>query len=520
MRAVRLLVLALVLGTAASIRALELASPFTDHLVLQRELPVPVCGRAEPGERVTVNFAGKTASATADADGSWRLALPPLKTADEGQTLTVRGSQTREPLELHDVLVGEVWLASGQSNMDFTVARTPKYFFAGVQNEAEEVAAADFPKIRMFTGEWTKAYEPQTKIAGQWKLGTPENVREFSAVAWFYARALHRALGVPVGIVTMTYGASTAQAWIRREAIAADPRLKPLLDEFDAKVKAYVPPSEDDLQRWQKQVEEAKAVKKRSPRRPKPDPVQDQHNPTVMFNGMIAPIVSFAIRGVIWYQGESITPPRELFPVWTETLIRDWRKLWGREFPFYFCQLAAQNAASNDPEVRAWQAEALQLPNTGMAVTIDIGDATNVHPKNKQDVGARLARIALAKTYGQKIEFSGPELAGVESLGGALKLRFTHATGGLSDHGAPLKWFEVAGEDGAFHPATANIDGATVFVSSPDVAQPMKVRYAWAAYPEGCNLYNADGLPAAPFDASVMGIAARVSAKPAAGARP
>jgi sialate O-acetylesterase len=247
------------------------------------------------------------------------------------------------PLELHDVLVGEVWLCSGQSNMDFTVAKTAKYNFAGVMNEAEEVAAANYPRIRMFTGEWTKSYEPQHTVEGIWKICSPENVREFCAVGYFFARRLQREIDVPVGIVTLTYGASTAQAWIRREAIAADPRLKPSLAKFDEEVVAFRANHEVSAQFAQKQAEwdvateEARAKGQPLPRRPRnPDPVQDQHNPTVMFNGMISPVVPFAIRGVLWYQGESITAPRELFPLWNETLIKDWRKLWGARAAFLF----------------------------------------------------------------------------------------------------------------------------------------------------------------------------------------
>lgn len=499
---------ALLLLAPLSFAKVELASPFTSHMVLQRDTSVPVWGTADFGEQVTVEFAGQKSSTTAGEDGNWKLTLAALTASADGRNFIVRGSKTEQPIELSDVLVGEVWLASGQSNMDFTVAKTDKYYFAGVNNEAEEVAAANHPLVRMFTGEWTKAYEPQSRVGGTWKVCTPENVREFSAVGYFFARDLQRALNVPVGIVTLTYGASTPQAWIRREAIAANPQLKPALDEFDAKVKAYTPATTEEMQAWTAAAEKAKAEKKRAPRQPKPSPVQDQHNPTVMFNGMIAPVVPFAIRGVIWYQGESITGARELFPVWNETLIKDWRTLWSRTagadiLPFYFCQLAALRANSNTPEVRELQAQALKLPATGMAVTIDIGDPGNVHPKNKQDVGARLCRIALAKTYGQKVEYSGPELANVTSMGGALRLTFTHTTGGLTDRGSDLKTFEVAGADGKFAPATAHLQGDSVIVSSPGVTTPTAVRYAWSNYPEGCNLYNGDGLPAAPFRAEL-----------------
>jgi sialate O-acetylesterase len=490
---------------------LDVARPFTDHMVLQRDLPVPVWGTASPGELITVRFAKQTRTATADASGRWQLELKPLKVSAEGRSLKINGSRTPLTIELTDVLVGEVWLCSGQSNMDFTVAKTEKYYFAGVNNEAAEVAAANYPLIRMFTGEWKRSYQPETTITGEWKVCTPQSVREFSAVGYFFARDLQRELKVPVGIVTLTYGASTAQAWIRREAIAADPRLKPALEEFDAKVQAYVPPTEDELIEWSSAVEKAKEAGQRPPRKPKPDPAQDQHNPTVMFNGMIAPVVPYAVRGVLWYQGESITGDRALFPLWNETLIRDWRTLWGRDstakgaepLPFYFVQLAALNNASNSPEVRELQAAALRLPHTGMVVTIDIGDEKNVHPKNKQDVGYRLARLALADTYGRKTEGSGPQLESVAAANGALRLKFSHLGGGLVARGGPLQTFEVAGADGKFIPADAAIEGDTIVVRCAAITAPTAVRYAWAGYPVGCNLYNAAGLPAAPFRATV-----------------
>ena len=393
--------------------------------------------------------------------------------------------------------------------MDFTVAKTTKYYFAGVTNEAQEVAAANYPNIRMFSGAWRRSYEPQTAIEGVWKICTPENVKEFSAIGYFFARDLQKKLDVPVGILTETYGASTAQAWIRREALAADPELKPMLDKFDADVAAYKtnpPDMTAALKRWEEAAAKAKADGKAAPRRPGDrNPTQDQHNPTVMFNGMIAPIIPCAIKGVLWYQGESITGNRNLFPKLNETLIQDWRKLWGYEFPFFFVQLAANKAPATGPgnsgiaTVRELQTKALDLPGTGMAVTIDIGDAGNVHPKNKQDVGDRLTRIALAKTYGRKMEYSGPMYESMKVEGNTVRIKFTHIGGGLVAKGGPLKQFAIAGADGKLVWADAKIDKKTVVVSSPQVTGPVAVRYAWADNPEGCNLYNTDGLPAVPF---------------------
>ncbi len=481
---------------------------FASHMVLQREMPVPLWGKAEPGETVQVSFAGQSRTTQADKEGNWRILLDPLGTSAESRTLRVEGnmpdsSGDRSPVLLDDILVGEVWFCSGQSNMDMTVAKTEKYRFAGVDNEAAEVAAANHPLIRMFTGDWACKNQPMYAVQGTWRACTPETVREFSAVGYFFARRLRESLAVPVGLVTLSYGASTAQAWIRREAISAEPRLKPVLDTYDAQVAAYVPPSEEELKAWTLEVEKARAQGLRAPKKPKADPILDQHNPTVLYNGMIHPVVPMALRGVLWYQGESITAPKELFPLWNETLIRDWRKLWGRELPFYFVQLAAHGKASNNPEVREQQALALKLPSTGMAVTIDIGDRGNVHPKNKQDVGARLALLALARTYGQPLEDSGPILLAAAREGAALRLSFAHAQGGLVARGGDLRTLEVAGAEGKFLPATAVIRGSSLLVSNPQIQAPVSVRYAWSAFPEGCNLFNTAGLPAAPFRASV-----------------
>ncbi|MBC8095798.1 MAG: sialate O-acetylesterase [Akkermansiaceae bacterium] len=486
----------------------KLASPFTSHMILQRDAKVPVWGTAAPDEEVTVEFAGQKRSIKAGTDGKWRIDLKALKVSAEGRKFTVAGSKTAQPIQLDDVVVGEVWLASGQSNMDFSMSKKVMYF-AGVTNEEEEIAAANYPLIRMFTGKSQKTYEPQSSVQGEWRVCSPETAPAFSAVGYFFARGLHKDLKVPVGIVTMAFGASTAEAWIRRETLAADPDLKPMLDRFDAAVQSFktnpppvvAPPRSEDVSA--NTTTNAAGRRPRRDRSPR-DPVQDQHNATVLFNGMINPIIPFAIRGAIWYQGESIVggeAGRALYPKVQTALVKDWRKLWNQgEFPFYIVQLAGQEAASNNPFVREAQATVLDLPNTGMAVTTDIGEAKNVHPHNKQDVGDRLARIALARVYDRKIEYSGPMYKSMKVHGDKIHVRFSHLGGGLvAKGGEPLKWFTLAGEDMKFVPAQAKIEGDTVVVSSPEVAAPVAVRYAWVNFPDGCNLYNAAGLPAAQF---------------------
>jgi sialate O-acetylesterase len=517
-------IIAALLGLAAAggqaLADVTLASPFTSHMVLQREMTVPVWGSADPGEQIAVSFAGQEKSATAGPDGKWRIDLDPLTASADGRAFVVRGSRTAKAVQLDDVLVGEVWLASGQSNMEFTVSKKVKYF-AGVANEEQEIAAANYPLIRMFTGALTTAYEPQGRVAGEWLVCSPETVPAFSAIGYLFARDLQKEIRVPIGILSLSYGASTAEAWIRRETMAGDPQLKPMLDRFDSAVKDFrehppavaAAPRPEDVAAPGANPPNAGAAKAGQGRRGRGprDPAHDQHNATVLFNGMINPVVPYSIRGVIWYQGESIVGGAAglaLYPLVQETLVRDWRRAWGEgDFPFYIVQLAGQEASSNRPEVREAQATLMgRVPSTGMAVTTDIGEAKNVHPHDKQDVGDRLARIALANVYGRKIEYSGPVYESMKVEGGAIRVSFTHLGGGLvAKGGGPLKWFEIAGADGRYVPANGTIDGDTVVVASPQVAAPVAVRYAWVNFPDGCNLFNSAGLPAAQFrtDSSV-----------------
>lgn len=520
---------ALLALTISAIADIRMPACFSDHMVLQREAKVTIWGTAHAGEVVAVEFAGQKQTATAGADGAWRVQLAPLPASAEGRNLTVTGKNT---LTFRDVLVGEVWLASGQSNMDFTVAKTAKYYFAGTKNEAEEVAAAKHPRLRMFTAEWTMRAEPQRDVAGTWKVCTPENVREFSAVAYFFAREVQLQLDVPIGILTCTYGASTAEAWVSREALAAPTELRAKLEKFDTAVTAFAANDnaragfERATQRWEEAAAKAKAEGRNAPRKPKnPDPVQDQHHPAVLFNGMIAPIIPYAIRGALWYQGESSTADAAIYPQLQGALVADWRARWGLgEFPFYYVQLAANNAPKPEPgnsrlaSFREAQRQALATPNTGMVVAIDMGEEKDVHPRNKQDVGLRLARLALAKTYGRPVEYSGPVFASLAAAGATLRVKFTHVAAGLVAKDGPLKQFAIAGTDRKWVWAEARIEGDSVRVSNAAIAAPIGVRYAWADFPAGANLYNSEGLPAGPFEATLPGHEA--SAKPAAAAIP
>ncbi|MDP9039594.1 MAG: sialate O-acetylesterase [Acidobacteriota bacterium] len=474
------------------------AALFSDHMVVQSGMPVPVWGTANVGEHVTVTLNGAKAVATAGADGKWIVRLPKLKPGGPF-AMTVAGKNT---LTVNDVLIGEVWLGSGQSNMQFTVSKAHASY-AGMLDEEKEIAAANYPQVRMFTVKPTKSLEPQADVQGEWQVCTPAVVGDWSAVGYLFARDLNQALNLPVGIILSAYGASTAEAWVPRPVLAADPQLKPVLDRFDAR-EAYFkahPGSTDADAPPAPQMLNARPPRAGSAA-PLRDPVQDQHQPTVLYNAMIAPVVPYAIRGALWYQGESIAGGASgltLYPHIMEALVSDWRREWGEgNFPFYAVQLAALKNISNNPVVREQQAKILALPNTGLAITIDIGDPANVHPKNKEPLGRRLTSIALAQVYGRKLGYTGPMYAASKIEGGAIRVRFTHAAG-LTAKDGPLKWFQIAGPDGRFVDADARIDGDSVVVSSAQIASPAAVRYAWDNYPEGANLYNAAGLPAAPF---------------------
>lgn len=489
---------ALVLAVAVARGEVKPSALFSDHAVLQAGRAVPVWGTADVGEAVAVTIAGQTVRGVTGADGRWMVRLKSMQ-AGGPFVMTIAGKNT---VAVQDVLVGEVWVGSGQSNMAFPVSK--KFgSYAGLLHEEEEIAAAQYPRIRVFMATTVKAYEPAPEIQGEWKVCTPENVPAFSAVSYLFARDLQRELKVPVGMLVVAYGASTAEAWVERRALAADAALSPMLARFDA-LETYYTGHPGATTDQIPDAAKAPATINSRPGKvgPVKDPVQDQHQPTVLFNGMVHPILPYAMRGVIWYQGESIVGGRAgvaLYPRVMETLVRDWRGLWGEgDFPFYVVQLAALDNVSNNPAVREAQAKILALPHTGMAVTIDIGDEKDVHPHNKEPLGERLATLALAETYGRKVEFSGPVYVAAKADGGAMQVTFSHAAGLMAKGGA-LHGFEVAGADQVFVAADAAVSGGGVVVRSAQVAAPVAVRYAWANYPAGANLYNGAGLPAAPF---------------------
>ncbi len=467
----------------------------SNHMLVQRGVPVRIWGTASGGEQVTVTMAGQSVKTQADATGRWEAFLAPIGLIGP-HTLTIEGANK---LTIEDVLVGEVWIGSGQSNMGFPVS---------MGNDAErEIKEADFAQIRLFRVKNVTSEYPLDDVEGEWTWCTPETVKSFSAVGYFFARHLREKLGAPVGIIQSAWGGTPAVSWTSRLTLAADPALAPALADYAKSIEDYpgaYARYQMQLKDWEAASAKAQAEGKKAPGRPGA-PVGPGHpwNPSSLYNGMIAPLTPYAIRGVIWYQGENDAVIRRAYTYRRlfRTLIEDWRRAWGLgDFPFLFVQLAnfAKAPQGQWPELREAQTMALALRNTGMAVTVDIGDPIDIHPKNKQDVGLRLGLAARAIAYKQKVVYSGPMYRQLTREGNALRVWFDSTEGGLVAKGGELKSFEIAGANGKFVAAQARIDKDTVVLTSPEVANPVSARYGWADSPE-CNLYNGEGLPASPF---------------------
>jgi sialate O-acetylesterase len=493
-RTVRLLFTAACLALSFSVAFAEVKMEglFSDGLVLQQGVPVPVWGTAKDGEKVTVKFQDQTVTATAE-HGRWSVRLKALK-AGGPFTLTIAGDNT---ITLHNVLVGEVWLCSGQSNMAFQLNRAT--------NAATAIPAATDPQLRFSTVPRGTADEPQTEVAANWQECTPLSASNFSAVAYFFGRDLRQALKVPVGLIHSSVGGTPAEAWTSHATLEADPQLKPILERYAESVKQFDP--EKAAEQKQKAAEKrkaavakAKAEGKPAPKAPRApaDPRRSNSRPSGLYNAMIAPLEPYALAGVIWYQGEANSPRaaeyQHLFPA----MIRDWRQAWGQgNFPFLFVQIAPHERMT--PEIREAQLLSWQkVPHTAMAVTADVGNETDIHPTAKEPVGARLALAARAIAYGEKIEYSGPVYDAMKVDKDRVVLSFTHVGKGLAARGGELKGFTIATADGEFVPAKATIENNQVIVSSPSVSKPARVRYGWAATPD-VNLFNQDGMPATPF---------------------
>ena len=499
--------------TQAARAEVRLPKVFSSHMVMQQDKPLVVWGWAEPNEKVTVTLAPSIQQARANERGEWKAVLPAMK-AGGPYNLTVSGSTK---VEFEDVMVGEVWLCSGQSNMEMGI---------GAAKDAQaEIAAADYPGIRLLlvTKSWKP--EPQSDIEGHWKVCSPKTVAEggwggFSACAYYFGRELHKKLGVAVGLIDSSWGGTRIEPWTPPEGFAAVPALKKefeLVELGDPRTARHQQRLEQVLKATEQWLAEARqALTKLSlvPTMPtypaELQPPHDVQHATALYNGMIHPVQPFALRGAIWYQGESNSGEGMLYAEHMKALIGGWRQMWGEgDFPFYYVQIAPYNYGGN-PEVigEFWEAQtaAQAVPNTGMAVISDIGDLKDIHPKNKQEVGRRLALWALAKTYGQPdVVYCGPTFKAMTIEGDKLRLTFDHVGGGLASRdGQKLSWFEIIdAEEGGFVKADAQIDGSAVVLSAAEVKHPVAMRFAWSMLAEP-NLMNAEGLPANSFRAGTV----------------
>jgi sialate O-acetylesterase len=493
--ALSLLLVASLLIATPLIAEVKLPALLSDGMVVQRDIAPHFWGLASPGERVSVRFRGEEKTATADLLGHWNIYLSPSKAGGPFEA-TISGQNL---IVLHDVYVGDVWVASGQSNMEFPLEKA-------TGGEAD-IAAASYSQIHLIEVKRTYADSPQEDFPTTgWRACSPESVRQFSAVAYYFGKTIHTKEKVPIGLIASYWGGTVAEAWTSMEALAADPALTPLFAVY-GKMMAERADSirQEELQATA--VADAKAKGLPEPKVPwRPDPRMWQ--PAMLFNSMISPLTPFPIRGVLWYQGESnsiIDRAPQLYERQFQTLIRDWRARWGEgDFPFLYVQISnfTSTPAEDWSTIREAQRKALALRNTGMVVTIDIGDPDDVHPLNKLDVGNRLSLIARATVYGESIEYSGPLFRQLTREPGALRVWFDHAGAGLQVHGAALTGFEVAGSDGHFQAAEAHIDGNSLIIRSNTVPEPVSVRYGWENNPS-CNLFNREGLPASPFKASL-----------------
>ncbi|MBT3374580.1 MAG: sialate O-acetylesterase [Lentisphaerae bacterium] len=489
---------------------------FGKGMVLQRERPVPVWGWAAPGEAVTVTFAGKTANAVAGADGSWRLRLDPMPASAEGRAMTVKGTNG---LTFDNVVVGEVWLCSGQSNMEWVVNSSA--------NAKEEIAASANPLIRHVKISHVHLPKPSSNVrASGWQQASPRTTGGFTAVGYFFGRSLFKELNVPIGLIGSNWGGTRIEPWTPPCGFRKIPELKSLADRVDSWY-SETPVGRQahldviaKLKEWIPNAEAALSQNRATPEIPAfPIPGSSHQEATKIYNGMIHGLVPFALRGAIWYQGESNGGESLSYFHKTQALVEGWREIWGQgDLPYYLVQLANYTGDRRDPKggdgyarIRDAQRKCLEIKNVGMAVIIDIGEARDIHPKNKQDVGKRLALWALAKDYGKDVVFSGPLYRKSTVEGSKIRVSFDSIGSGLivgkKDGLAPvvevsdgkLERFAIAGADKVWQWGDAVIDGQTVVVSSPKVAVPVAVRYAYSANPVGCNLYNREGLPASPF---------------------
>ena len=508
--------------TDFSFAAVTMPKVFSDNMVLQRERPAPVWGWANPGEKIMVEFAGQRKETAAGPDGRWEIRLDPMAARKQGEILRISGASTNV-IELKDVVVGEVWVCSGQSNMALTLFGASSA--DGASKVQEDIAGADLPGLRFFNVAKVSASSPKQDVVASlpWTRCSRQTAAWCTAVGFYFGRRVHSELGVPVGLINTSWGGSAIEPWTSKEAFDTSPELVEYIRKEAQIYRQTLPEAMKTLEKWLSDVRKSIADGTDLPTEPVWPiyPGAKKPETAVMYHAMVYPLIPYAIRGAIWYQGESNAGnPGDLYYHEMRALINGWRRAWAQgDFPFYYVQLANFMGDTKEPvggdgwaNLRQCQFEALAITNTGMAVTIDIGDAEDIHPKNKFDVGERLFRWALVRDYGQtNIVASGPLYREMKVEDKRIRLFFDYSGGGLMAgektgrepvreiKNGKLQRFAVAGEDKKWVWADAIIDGDTVLVSNPNVPKPVAVRYAYTRNPKGCNLYSRAGLPASPF---------------------
>ncbi|MBS7229683.1 9-O-acetylesterase [Flavobacterium psychroterrae] len=493
----KLLLFLFVLGRITSIAAqVKLPALVADNMVLQQNAKVNLWGWASPNEKISITLGWENlpVEVMADANGNWKTAVNTPNGSDKAYEISINASNN---ITLRNILIGEVWICSGQSNMFFPVGREDKTWKTGVKNCEEEVKNASFPNIRLFTVALNASPTLLEDVTGNWKVCTPESIQTFSAVAYFFGRDLYQKLNVPIGLISTSWGGTKAEAWTAQTVLEEDIAFLPILQEdakneklHQEKLEAYY------LDLANERIASTENAPKAPLKKPKKEPNKTSY---VLYNAMLHPIVNYTIKGAIWYQGESNSGKAFLYRTLFPAMVKSWRKEWKQgDFPFYYVQITPHKG--QNPDIREAQLMSLKtIPNTGMVVTTDVGDTQNIHPIDKQTVGYRLALIALAKTYGEnKLVYSGPIFNHMKVKKQKAQLFFDYADSGLQKKGETLKEFEIAGNDQIFYPAEAKIDRKTIVVSSSKVKEPVAVRFAWKAVPEP-NLFNNDNLPASPF---------------------
>lgn len=470
-------------------------------MVLQQKQAVPVWGWAEPGEAVTVTFEGRRKMVVAGSDGKWRVELGKFQANSTPQTMTIAGRNT---IELKDILIGEVWLVAGQSNMQWRLPES--------ENGEAAMGAANHPNIRLFNVSREVAFKKRQGKLSEWAACTPNSVKEFSAAGYYFGVELEKALKVPIGIINSSYGGSQAEAWTPVEYLNASPDLKPTVDRakiWEEERSRVMEQYAEAIRKWREDADKTRSASARpSPSPSVPDALREYRIASSIYDGMIEPLIPFAIRGAVWYQGESNEARAEQYGILLPVMIKAWRERWGqRELPFGIVQLPNYRQPKPAPEESAWsfireaqRRTALYTNNTGLIVTIDIGESNDIHPRNKLDVGRRMAVWALKDVYGQNL-LGPPVVVRVDAKGGKVVATFEEVGSGLRLRaGDKLEEFAIAGDDRKWYWAEAKIVGKNkVEVFSPNVKEPKAIRYAFNSNPRNPNLTNDSGLPASPF---------------------